>query len=72
MKRWPPNIDEWPQRFQGPDNNAVANDLRVGPPRHYQWIAEPNWSRAHLILPSVTSLVSSKGRIFSIEDHAPV
>lgn len=67
-KPWPAEIDEWRQHFHDADNNAVARDTVVGPPRHYQWIAEPQWSRSHLGLPSVTSMVSSQGRLFDIED----
>ncbi len=62
--------DEWQQHYHDADNNAVANDDLVGPPRHFQWIAEPQWSRSHLSLPSINSLVSAGGRLFSIEDHA--
>ena len=62
--------DEWQQHYHDADNNAVANDDLVGPPRHFQWIAEPDWSRSHLCLPSINSLVSAGGRLFSIEDHA--
>ena len=68
VKPWPAEIDQWQQHFHDADNNAVAHDSVVGPPRHYQWIAEPRWSRSHLGLPSVTSMVSSKGRLFDIED----
>ena len=67
-KPWPEEIDEWRQHFHDADNNAVARDSVVGPPRHVQWVAEPRWSRSHLGLPSVTSMVSSKGRLFDIED----
>jgi outer membrane protein assembly factor BamB len=67
-KPWPAEIDEWRQHFHDADNNAVARDSVVGPPRHVQWIAEPRWSRSHLGSPSVTSMVSSKGRLFDIED----
>ena len=69
VKPWPKEIDEWQQHFHDADNNAVAQDSVVGPPRHYQWIAEPEWTRSHLTLPSINSLVSSRGRLFSIEDH---
>ncbi len=70
VKPWPDGIDEWQQHYHGADNNAVADDDVVGPPRHVQWIAEPDWSRSHLCLPSMHSLVSAGGRLFSIEDHA--
>ena len=69
-KPWPDTIDEWPQHFHSADNNAVSKDTVVGPPRHYQWIAWPEWSRSHLELPSINSLVSARGRLFSIEDCA--
>jgi len=70
VKPWPEEIDEWQQHFHDADNNAVAHDRVVGPPRHFQWIAEPEWSRAHLILPSINCFVSSKGRLFTVEDQA--
>jgi len=70
VKPWPKEIGEWPQHYHGADNNAVARDTVVGPPRHYQWIAEPEWGRSHLALPSINSLVSAGGRLFNIEDQA--
>jgi len=70
VKPRPNEMDEWQQHYHDADNNAVANDDLVGPPRHFQWIAEPDWSRSHLCLPSINSLVSAGGRLFSIEDHA--
>jgi outer membrane protein assembly factor BamB len=70
VKPRPDGMDEWQQHYHDADNNAVANDDLVGPPRHFQWIAEPQWSRSHLCLPSISSLVSAGGRLFSIEDHA--
>jgi outer membrane protein assembly factor BamB len=70
VKPRPAGIDEWQQHYHDADNNAVANDDLVGPPRRFQWIAEPQWSRSHLCLPSISSLVSAGGRLFSIEDHA--
>ena len=70
VKRWPEDIDEWQQYLHDADNNAVANDTVVGPPRHLQWVTEPAWSRSHMTIPTVVSMVSSKGRLFSIEDNA--
>jgi hypothetical protein len=52
VKPRPKEMDEWQQHYHDADNNAVANDELVGPPRHFQWIAEPEWSRSHLCLPS--------------------
>ena len=72
VKPWPKEIDQWQQHHHGADNNAVARDSLVGPPRHFQWIADPVWSRSHLGMPSVTSLISAKGRLLSIEDHGSV
>jgi len=70
VKPWPDGMDEWQQHFHDADNNAVAHDRLVGPPRRYQWIAEPQWMRSHMSMPSISSLVSSKGRLFTIEDVA--
>lgn len=67
-KPYPAEMDEWPQRLHGADNNPVARDTVVGPPRHIQWISGPAWLRAHIGAPSVTSMVSAGGRLFSIED----
>jgi len=70
VKPWPEDIDQWQQHFHDADNNAVANDSVVGPPRHFQWLAQPQWMRSHMGLPSINSMVSSKGRLFTIEDQA--
>ena len=69
-KPWPADIDEWRQYLHGADNNAVAHDTVVGPPRHLQWVDEPGWSRSHMGIPTVVSMVSSGGRFFTIEDRA--
>jgi outer membrane protein assembly factor BamB len=69
VKPWPKEMDEWQQHFHDADNNAVAHDRLVGPPRRYQWIAEPEWMRSHMSMPSINSLVSSKGRLFTVEDR---
>ena len=67
-KPYPGEMDEWPQRLHGADNNCVAQDTVVGPPRHVQWVSGPAWLRAHIGSPTVTSMVSSGGRLFTIED----
>lgn len=69
-KPWPESIDEWPQYLRGADNNAVAQDTVVGPPRHMQWVSTPAWSRSHMGIPSITTMVSAGGRLFTIEDVA--
>jgi outer membrane protein assembly factor BamB len=71
VKPWPADIDEWTHWLHGPDCNAVAKDKAVGPPRRMQWIAAPYWSRHHNTVPSVTSMVTARGRIFYIVDEAP-
>ncbi len=70
VKKVPPEIDEWRQYLHDADNNAVAHDSVVGPPRHLQWVDEPAWSRSHMAIPTVVSMVSSNGRLFTIEDRA--
>jgi len=72
VKPRPKEMDEWQQHHHGADNNAVARDSVVGPPRHFQWINDPVWSRSHLGMASITSLISAKGRLFSIEDRGSV
>ena len=70
VKPWPEEMAQWPQHYNTPDNNAVARDGAVGPPRCFRWIAEPEWQRSHLGLPSMHSLVSAGGQLYSIEDRA--
>jgi len=60
--------DQWEQHYHGADNNAVAQDSVVGPPRRYQWLGEPEWQRSHLAMPSINSMVWAKGRLFTVED----
>jgi len=71
VKPRPAEIDEWTHFLHGPDNNAVARDLVVGPPRHLQWVSGPKWARSHDHLATVSAVVSSGGRIFSILDEGP-
>ncbi|MBT3201591.1 MAG: PQQ-binding-like beta-propeller repeat protein [Phycisphaerales bacterium] len=72
VKPWPKEMSQWPQHYNTPDNNAVAFDSAIGPPRYFRWISEPQWQRSHLGLPSMSSLVSAKGRLYSVEDRASV
>jgi len=67
-KPYPADMDEWPQYLHGADNNCVAQDTVVGPPRHVQWISVPAWTRAHIGAATVSCMVSSGGRLFTIED----
>jgi len=70
IKAWPGEIDEWTHYLHGPDNNAVALDKVVGPPRHIQWLASPLWARNHHKLCSISAMVTAQGRIFCIVDEA--
>ena len=72
VKPWPNDIDEWTHTLHGPDGNAVAKDKVVGPPRHLQWVEKPLWQRHHETVPSLTTMVSSGGRLFYINDEAPI
>jgi len=71
VKPWPENIDQWTHYLHGPDNNAVAHDTVVGPPRHMQWLGGPRWTRTHHKLCSISSVVTTGGRIFYILDEGP-
>jgi outer membrane protein assembly factor BamB len=62
--------DQWGQHFKGADNNAVAQDTVVGPPRRFQWRNTPEWQRSHLAMPSISSIISMNGRLFTVEDLA--
>ena len=44
----------------------------VGPPVNYQWLAGPQWLRCHETDSSVSTLVTSQGRLFVIVDEAPI
>ena len=72
VKARPKEIDEWTHYMHDASGNAVANDTVVGPPRRFQWIAEPRWARSHDHLSSLSALVSSGGRIFYIVDEGPI
>ncbi len=71
VKPRPSEIDEWTHWLHAADGNAVARDRVVGPPRLFQWVAEPLWSRHHDTVPSTSAMVSSGGRLFYISDEAP-
>ena len=69
VKPRPAEIDEWTHYLHDADNNAVANDTVVAPPRRLQWQCAPKWSRHHDKMSSVSALVSAGGRIFYILDE---
>jgi len=69
VKPVPEEIDEWTHYLHDAGNNAVAEDDRVGPPRHLQWKAGPNWCRSHEFASSVQALVSGGGRLVGVIDE---
>jgi SAM-dependent methyltransferase len=70
VKPWPEEIDQWTHYLHGPDNNAVAMDTRVGPPRHLQWKSGPLWCRSHNgVAKSIALVLSAGGRLFSVIDE---
>ncbi|MHC4248389.1 MAG: class I SAM-dependent methyltransferase [Planctomycetota bacterium] len=72
VKPWPEDIDEWTHYLHGADNNAVAADRVAGLPRSLQWVSYPRWGRSHEELASMSSTVTTKGRVFFIVDEAPL
>jgi len=68
-KPWPEEIDQWTHYLHDAGNNAVAEDDRVGPPRHLQWKSGPLWSRSHEFASSVQALVSANGRLVGVIDE---
>jgi outer membrane protein assembly factor BamB len=72
IKPKPESIDEWTHYLHGADNNAVAHDRLVGPPRHMQFLAAPLWSRHHDRLASISTVVTAGGRLFYINDNGPL
>jgi len=70
VKPWPEEIDEWTHYLHDPTNNAVAHDRAIEPPNRYQWLAGPRYSRQHDHMSSVSAVVSSGGRLFTIFDEA--
>ena len=69
VKPWPKDIDEWTHWLHDAGNNAVAHDMRVGPPERTQWVAEPIWSRGHEMITSIAAVVTARGRIFYVVDE---
>jgi hypothetical protein len=71
-KPWPKEIDEWTHYRHAADGNMVSKDAMAGPPRHLQWIDQPQWQRHHGTVPSISTVVSAAGRLFSISDEPPM
>ena len=71
VKPWPAEIDEWSHYLHAADGNPVANDRVVGPPEHYQWVADPVWGQSHETDSNLRCLVTARGRIYYIVNEAP-
>ena len=69
VKPVPEETDEWSHYLHGPDNNAVSKDRQVGVSRNLQWIMPPLWARHHNLLPSISAMVSARGRLYYIIDE---
>jgi len=69
VKPVPDEIDEWTHYLHDADNNAVAQDSAIGPPRYLRWRGGPKYSRNHEIDSSVVAVVSAQGRFFYIVDE---
>jgi len=67
----PDSIDEWTHYLYDATNNAVSSDRQVKTPKSLQWESGPRWSRHHDHMSSVSAVVTSGGRIFSIMDEGP-
>jgi outer membrane protein assembly factor BamB len=72
IKPRPTEIDEWTHFLYDASNNAVSHDAVAAPPSQLQWVGGPRWARSHDHLATVSAVVSSGGRIFSIVDEAPI
>ena len=71
-KPWPKEIDEWSHFRHNAEENMVADDTVVGPPRHVQWVKGPMFQRSHALAPGTTTMVTAGGRIFYIQDESPI
>ncbi len=69
VKPRPAEIDEWTHQLYDASNNAVSHDTVVAPPRRFQWLGSPMWSRHHDRMSSVSACVSAGGRVFYIIDE---
>ena len=65
-------LDEWTHVLHAGDNNPVANDQVVGPPKQLQWMCGPAWSKHHeRYPPTIPMLVSAAARLFYFEEATP-
>jgi SAM-dependent methyltransferase len=66
----PDNIDEWTHELHDASGNAVAEDTAISHPRSMQWIAHPSWAKNHDVMPDVSAMVTSSGRLFYISEES--
>jgi outer membrane protein assembly factor BamB len=71
VKPRPEEIGRWTHYLHGPDNNAVTEDVVVGPPYHLQWVGDPTWARSHEHLASISAVVTCGRRLFYAADEGP-
>jgi outer membrane protein assembly factor BamB len=64
----PEGLDKWTHYLNGPDNNPVAQDSAIGPPRRLRWKSGPDWCRSHEYLSSFVNMVSDGKRVFYVFD----
>lgn len=69
IKPRPKGMDEWNQHLYNADNTGASSDV-TGPPQRMRWHNTPDWGRSKSKMPSITSMVSANGVLFTIEDHA--
>ena len=62
-------IDDWTHWMHDAGGNGVARDNVVGPPRHFQWTAQPYWSKHHDTVLTTSAMVSANGRVFYISNE---
>ena len=68
-KPYPKQMDEWTHYLYQPSGNSVSKDMLVGPPRRIQWVGAPRMLRHHDHLPSLSAMVTAKGRVYYIFDE---
>jgi len=69
LKPWPEEMDEWTHYLHDADGNPAGRDSMAGPPERLRWIGSPRWARHHDHMASMTSMVSTQGRLFYILDE---
>lgn len=65
------DVDQWTHFLHDASGNAVARDRQVGSPKRLRWVAGPRWCRSHEMPSSVSAVVTTNGRIFTIIDEGP-